>query len=408
MASNRTARTPAEGDSTIQRPALKHSFYVSRSNPADALLEPSSSALLGLPESRHSTLPTADTTSYNAPPWTQPSPSSTSDSSARSAGSMIPPTSSFYDPDQAVPHEGQNYQQWIDAFHQGQMQYGGNVPNQVTAPSYQQGPSHSGELHPPVHPGPQMQSQYPYVPNSHYAPSPSHGFDQDPYLARSERRGTITGPNVVSRTQNVQGAPSAGDASANTLYGAISYQPEYQTPNRSPNSPAFYFQMNEYSRLPENQQASFTPSTQHTPDPMSASTNYTPSSSYAELHQSSVSPPGSTWVDDSVQSVPSSRSGKSVPSTSTSTSSQSFARSQQVPQINTNTGAPPRVPGGESTRAGPMTGKRARGSAPSAPVRGRKRTRKEGGEPVDDSDSSSDEEIGAQSGRGATGRPTRL
>ncbi|TFK51354.1 hypothetical protein OE88DRAFT_1537795 [Heliocybe sulcata] len=357
--SNRTARTPAEGETTIQRPA---SLYLSRSNPADAPLE------LALADPPHSRGRSADAAPYTTPAWTQPSSSSAPDTSARSAGTMIPPTASFYDPDQAVQHEGQDYQRWLDAYAQGQMQYGTNVPSQLPASAYPTG----ADMHPPIHhPAPQMQNQYHYVQSQHYAPAPSHGFDQAQY----QRRGTIRGPNVVS-----------GMPTTNPLDGAIPYQPEYQTPNRSPNEPGIYFQINnDFNFTSDNPQPQthYPSSTQHTPDPMSASTNYTPSSSYADLHQSSVSPPGSGWPED----VPPSRPAPSA---------------SGRPQISTTAGAPR----SERIRAAPAnaTGKRER---PSAAGRGRKRTRKEG-EGANESDSSSDDEAGAAGGGGGGGRSTRL
>lgn len=410
MASNRTPRTPTEGDKSIQRPAGDGQFYLSRSNPA---VEPAHatppldgpSALLGLSEHPHSSHRTADTASYNAPAWSRQSPSSTSDSS----GQMIPPTSSFYDPEQAVAQDTPDYQQWIDAYSQGQMQYPGNVPNQMTAGGYQHGPPHVGDaLHPPMHhPSSQLQGQFHFVQNPHY---PTSHFDQDhpAYQPRTQRR--IPATSAVSRGHGAQPTGSAGDMSASALHGAISYQ-DYQAPNRSPNEPAFYYPSNNFEYPAEGQQAHYPHSQPHSSsEPMSASTNYTPLSNYAELHQSSVSPPGGAWQDDSGQSAHPAHTAQSVPAPSPSSLGGSFARSHQPAQINSSAGGPAQrlVVNTEGAKAALATGKRPRGAAPAAAGgRGRKRTRKDGGEGGGDSDSSSDDDIGGGAGR-AMGRQSRL
>lgn len=84
-------------------------------------------------------------------------------SSSTIPSAMIGPTSSYYDPEQAMPQDAPDYQRWVDAYGTGPINYGDqNVPA-LAQSQFQQ---HHRQARPP------MQNQYQFVPNQ-YNPAPT-------------------------------------------------------------------------------------------------------------------------------------------------------------------------------------------------------------------------------------------
>lgn len=317
---------------------------------------------------------------------------------------MIGPTTSYYDPDQALAHQTQetvNYQRWVEAYGSGppqdQMDFmRGNHHNVAAGIQYAQQRQQAQHQHqtqqqtqqnlagrvphpPPEQPVP-MQNQYNFVPDQYAptAPSAPSGIDHH-FLPNSGRQ-----PAQLAQTTPQTGAsarPTGADYSSSvrthqpqsggSLHGAVGYNPVPQ--QQTMNNELYYYPQQELVGTGDQSHSyGYSAGGQQTEQPYTSPVEpFTPASDLHTLPaHNSVSPP---WT------------------------------AERLPQNSYAPGSSKSQP----PRSGQTAAKKERGSAKK--VASRKRPRQSGG--ARDSDSESDEdafEPVQTPPRGPDNMPTRL
>jgi hypothetical protein len=145
---------------------------------------------------------------------------------------MIGPTSTFYDPDQALSPDSPDYQRWVEAYGSGPMSYnntmGGNGGDDLSQFQHHRQPPQRQQTitarQTPTEPVP-LQNQYQFVPGQYHPPAtPSSSMDHhNQYMSSSGRQLAPAGPSgrpadYATSVRTHQQNPPSG-----SLHGAIDY-----------------------------------------------------------------------------------------------------------------------------------------------------------------------------------------
>jgi hypothetical protein len=286
---------------------------------------------------------------------------------------MIGPTSTFYDPEQALAQDSPDYQRWVEAYGSGPMEYnigGDNVADEISQfQHHRHQPQRQQTItaRSPPEPVP-LQNQYQFVPGQYHPPAPpTSSIDHHhQYMSTSGRQLAPTGTSGRSASSDYSTPVRTHqqNSTSGSLHGAVDYS---QVPQQQAGmSSDLYYYPSDIVGGADQPQQPFGYSgggTQPYHDP-----SFTPSSDLHTLPaHTSVSPP---WTEEGLP--------------------QGYAA------------GPSSAP---TPRAGQAAGKRDRGTAKK--TAGRKRPRKSGG----DSESDSDEDIldaAPTPSRGPDNLPPRL